>query len=248
MKKHIRGLAVSLATLSIGIALGPLFRFPVSQEPTPLNEKTDEVIVETKPVEAPPPAADKKAQETSDLPIVIGMSQPTHWPADLQRYIKLAKKGPTKVNLELGEDIDSREVILNFPDRAVKYRVFQRYRTSMSVSFEGPHLDLEDWRHYDSPWVQLRSLDNRRFRMLASEQIDDLRFPATTKAEIIKAVRGRLGESWESRRDWILEGCDGANDNPCLVGVSSMYLRIQKNAGDGWLDVGVVEFQVPMGC
>jgi len=28
----------------------------------------------------------------------------------------------------------------------------------MTISAEGPHLDLVDWRHFDSPWIQLYRL------------------------------------------------------------------------------------------
>jgi len=61
-------------------------------------------------------------------------------------------------------------------------------RSSMSISAEGPHLDLMGWRHFDSTWTRLVSLDAKRFRTLKSDQMEASRFPSTTKSEIIGAL------------------------------------------------------------
>jgi len=247
MKKHIRGLTVSLVTLSTGIALAFLFRTPVNHESNQLSEKTAPVIVETKPATYLPPVEYARAAEIPELSIVIEDSESRpHPPARFHRYIKLTKNGPTKVDFDLDDDIDNRELTLSFRHRSAEYRVFQRYRNSLTISLEGPHVDLDNWRHYDSPWIQLRSLDNTRFRTLASEQIDASRFPATTRAEILKAVRKLGVKGWDP--DELVKDCNGPNVAPYLVTVSSMYLRVQKKVRAGWMNVGVVEIRIPMGC
>jgi hypothetical protein len=179
---------------------------------------------------------------------VIQVSEPNPHPPSLSlRHIKLAKNRPSIIDLDLGEDIDNQEVTLKFPGNSAEYRVFQRYRTSMSISAEGPHLDLVDWRHFDSSWTPLLALDAKRFRTLKSDQMEDSRFPSTTKSEILKEVRRRVGKDWPDLLE-LVKGCRGPNDGACLVMISSIYLRIQKQVRGRWIDIGLVEVRIPMGC
>ena len=195
----------------------------------------------------PVPARDTKANEGSDFSIVVAISQPNPKPPSLtRRHFKLNARGPTLIDLELAEDIDNQEVTLNFLDNS-QYRMLQRYRTSMSISVEGPHIDLMDWRHFDSPWTSLKKSGPKRFRTLATDQMDASRFPATTKAEIMKEVRRRVGDEWPEALE-LVKNCRGPNDGACLVSISSIYLRIQKKVRKQWVDVGLVEVRIPMGC
>lgn len=195
----------------------------------------------------PIPAQDTKTDESSDFSIVVAVSQPNPKPPSfVRRDFKLNKRGPTLIDLGLVEDIDDQEVTLNFRDNA-EYRMFQRYRTSMSISVEGPHVDLMDWRHFDSPWTPLKNRGPKRFRTLASDQMDATRFPATTKAEIVKEVRRRVGEEWPEALE-LAKNCNGPNDGACIVMISSIYLRIQKKVRKQWVNVGLVEIRIPMGC
>ena len=117
----------------------------------------------------------------------------------------------------------------------------------MSVSAEGPHLDLVDWRHFDSPWKRLKALSSRRFQTLATNQMQDSKFPPTTTREIVQEVRRQVGTEWSEVVD-LAKDCDGPNDGACFVSISSIYLRIQKRVGVRWMDVGLVEIRIPMGC
>jgi hypothetical protein len=91
------------------------------------------------------------------------------------------------------------------------------------------------------------SLDAKRFRTLKSEQMDASRFPSTTKSEIIKEVRRRVGKEWPNLLEYVKD-CRGPNDGACLVMISSIYLRIQKQVRRSWIDIGLVEVRIPMGC
>jgi hypothetical protein len=206
------------------------------------------MLIETRPKELPPLPQDLEVAGTSDLSIVVQVSEPNPDPPSFSlRHIRLAKSRRTIIDLDLGENIDNQEVTLNFSGNSTEYRVFQRYRTSMSISAEGPHLDLVDWRHFDSPWTPLLSLDAKRFRTLKSDQMEESRFPSTTKSEILKEVRKRVGKDWPNLLE-LVKDCRGPNDGACLVMISSIYLRIQKQVRGSWLDIGLVEVRIPMGC
>jgi hypothetical protein len=116
----------------------------------------------------------------------------------------------------------------------------------MTVMGEGPHLDLVDWRHFDSEWIELDQLAQRKFRTLAYEQMDTSKFPPVTKSELISAV-GKRASDWPQIVK-LAKTCGNPNDDPCSVSDSSLYFRIEKLVGDRWTTVGIVEVLIPMGC
>ena len=250
MKRLIVRLSIALLAFAIGVAIQS-FRYskPAKSKVVaapPVQELT-KAPAEQPPLSFPPrpPSLEEIGEkENSDLSIVFQTHESEGSLA--VRYFKLHKNRPTVVDLDLSESFDGQEVALNFRDYPpTEYRILQRYRTSMSISAEGPHADLVDWRHYDSPWVELKSIGPKRFRTLASEEMDWNRFPATTNAEIVKEVRrGGMEKEWVE----LVKSCNGPNDGACMVSISSIYLRIQKQVGGNWTDIGSVEFQVPMGC
>jgi len=239
--------SVALMTFCIGISVAAIFRFPTANSLSRPTKELDRVFIETKPQRLPAPVQDTKANKSSDFSIVVEVSEPHPNPPSLtRRYFKLSRSRPTLIDLELAENIDNQEVALNFRDNS-EYRISQRYRTSMSISAEGPHLDLVEWRHFDSPWTSLETLGTKRFRTLATDQWRGSKFPSTTKAEIMKEVRRQVGEKWPAVLE-LVKDCRGPNDGACLVSISSIYLRIQKKVCNQWVNVGLVEIRIPMGC
>ena len=247
MLKFIICFSVALLTLTTGF-INCSSRPPGPSESSQRAVVADQLLVQTSPKEPTPSPEDLKVKGGSDLSIVVQVNQPNpRPPTPSLRHIKLAKNRPTIMNLDLGESIDDQEVTLSFPGNSSEYRMSQRYRTSMSISAEGPHLDLVDWRHFDSPWTPLYPSGSKRFRTLESNQMDYTKFPPTTKSEILKEARRLVGKSWPDLSEYA-KGCDGPNDEPCFVMISSIYLRIQRQVRGRWLDTGLVEVRIPMGC
>lgn len=244
MRRLIIRSSVALLTFCIGISVAAIFRVPTANISSP---STTRPFIETKPQQLPAAVPDTATSKRSDFSIGIAVSESNRSRLSLtRRHFELNRRGPTLIDLNLAENIDNQEVTLNFPDNS-EYRMFQRYRTSMSISVEGPHLDLVEWRHFDSPWTSLNALGPKRFRTLATDQMDGSKFPPTTKAEIMKEVRRQVGEDWPEVLE-LVNGCSGPNDGACLVLISSIYLRIEKKVRNQWVDVGHVEIRIPMGC
>jgi hypothetical protein len=160
--------------------------------------------------------------------------------------VRLSKNPVVVEDLDVPEYIDGQEISIAGGDKAAQFRIFERYRTTMTVMGEGPHLDLVDWRHFDSEWITLDQLDQRTFRTLASDKMDASKFPSTTQAELIGAVRKRAAD-WPEVIE-LAKTCRSPHHEPCAVGVSSLYFRIEKQVGDRWIQVGLVEVLIPMGC
>ena len=247
MPKLIPGSIVAFVTFSIGVIITGHFRDATAYVSKPHAGQFDQSFVATKPNELLPAGPETKAAQYLDLSIVIERSESNpNQPSLRRRHIKLLGRGSTVIDLDLGESIDNQEVTINF-QRNDEYRMFQRYRTSMSVSAEGPHLDLVDWRHFDSAWTELKPLSSKCFRTLSLNQMDASRFPPTTNDEIVEEVRRRVGTDWPEVLG-LAEDCGGPNDGACLVTISSIYLRIQKRVHTQWVDVGLIEIRHPLGC
>lgn len=246
MHRLITRIIAAVITFAIGLTVSLVLRPPVPQSIQPVPT-TDSILVRPQIQELPESAPEPNPAQGADLSVGIAVSgadpeSPTY---DL-RYIKLAKHGTTIVKLDLGEDLDDSEVTLYFRDSSTKYRILQRYRTTMSISAEGPHLDLIDWRHFDSPWNLLNNTGLDRFRTLSADQMD-VEFPKASREDIIKEVRRRVRKGGLDLLE-LAKSCRGPNDGACYVGISSMYLKIQKQVDGHWIDAGLVEFQIPMGC
>ena len=241
MRKVIYGFGVALLTFSLGAVVYYLTRLNSSSQPIPVVQiqrvevkraSTAEIEV---PVEPPAPA---------DFSVVIKTDLGD---GELGSHTIGLSKNPVVVeDLDIAEFIDGQEISIVGGDKAAQFRIFERYRTTMTVMGEGPHLDLVDWRHYDSEWIPLDQLDQRRFRTLASDKMDCSKFPVTTKAELISAVRKRAAD-WPTAVE-LAKTCRSPHHEPCAVGVSSVYFRIEKQVGDRWIKVGLVEVLIPMGC
>ena len=239
MRKVIFGFGVALLTFTLGAIVYYLTTVKPVYEAIAVT-KPAEVQSEQKPEVKRPPA-----------PVNVSVTLRTNLNDDKKpefkyRTLKLSDKPVIVDDFDVPEYVDDQEIKILGGDESTQFRVFERYRTSMTVMGEGPHLDLVNWRHFDSEWMPLEQLTQRKFRTLAAERMDTEKFPATTKEELVAAARKAAGD-WPEAID-LAKTCAGPNKAPCAVGVSSVYFRIEMLVGDVWTKVGVVEVMIPMGC
>jgi hypothetical protein len=241
MRKVIYCVGVALVTFSLSAVVDYFFRLRSSSRPAPVVqvkpvEGRREYIAEIEtPVESPEPGEFSVVIKTD-----LGDGE------EGSHTVRLSKNPVVVEDLDVPEYIDGQEISIAGGDKAAQFRIFERYRTTMTVMGEGPHLDLVDWRHFDSEWITLDQLDQRTFRTLASDKMDASKFPPTTQAELISAVRKRAAD-WPEVIE-LAKTCRSPHHEPCAVGVSSLYFRIEKQVGDRWIQVGLVEVLIPMGC
>ena len=246
MRKVIYGFGVALLTFTLGSVTYYLTVSKPTSEPIPVVEvkpsdvrreysfSLSEINVPIEPP-APPPVGFAVVFAVGVEDQVLGY-----------RSVKLSKKLAVLNDLDISDEIYGKEITIVGGDKSARYRIFERYRTSMTVMGEGPHLDLIDWRHFDSEWIELNQLADRKFKTLAYEQMDTSKFPPVTKSELISAV-GKRASDWPQIVK-LAKTCGNPNDDPCSVSDSSLYFRIEKLVGDRWTTVGIVEVLIPMGC
>lgn len=150
-----------------------------------------------------------------------------------------------RVDLELGDSLDDLTLRLH-PREGVKadFAVEQSFETSLTVMEEGPHLDLLDWKHYNSPWQPLQKLSPTDFRTGTITEADSRKFPEVTAKEIQAIVKKEGGATLGK----YVSKVKGPNDYPCGVGVSKVRFRITVKAGAEEKVIKTIEFLVPMGC
>jgi hypothetical protein len=245
MQKVIYCVGVALLTFSLGAVVYYFTRLKLTSQPVR--------VVQVQPIEVrkEKPASTVEIETPVEPPAPAGLSVVIK--TDLgdgesgSHTVKLSKDPVVLDDLDVPEYIDGQEISIVGGDKAAQFRILERYRTSMTVMGEGPHLDLSNWRHYDSEWITLDQLSQRKFRTLATEKMDASKFPSVTKSELLAAVRKHAYADWPEAVD-LAKTCKSPHDEPCGVGVSSLYFRIEKQVGDRWIKVGVVEVLIPMGC
>ena len=177
------------------------------------------------------------------LQVDIGSSPPEY----KQRRVRLSRSRTVVIELDLGEELGGQPVWLAAGASHGTYRVLERYRTSMTVMGEGPHVDLVDWRHHDSAWQSMATTTRNHFVSRVISDREESLFPRVSRREMQMAVDSRARRTWPAASKLVRQ-CSGPTSYPCAVGVSSRYFRVQRRVSGNWVGVGDVEVRLPMGC
>ncbi len=169
---------------------------------------------------------------------------------DADTLVRAGTTDPVVIDLGIG-DYPHKAVTLAPHSSDTVYRVAQQFETSLTLMNEGPHLDLLDWRHHVSPWMELPSADGLTFQAI---EIASESFPAVSREEIVAAVneerRRSARQGYDPGDKWtkLAEHCASPTTYPCGVSVSKVRLRVQVAAQGGWRTLQLIEIVIPMGC
>lgn len=170
---------------------------------------------------------------------------------------------PVAIDLDLGEGIEDQLIILRaYEGESREFKIEQQFETSMTVSGEGPHLDLLDWKHYTSEWEEIKMIERNVFLTSKISESESQKFPKVTWKElynaVMKADRKLYADYYESAgteddpadSKWLklVRQCKSPQDNPCAVSVSKIRFRIKAKEGERWKIIKRLEFNLPMGC
>lgn len=150
------------------------------------------------------------------------------------------------LDVDVGEDIFGQKVVL-IPGKGAETRSFKvqyQYVTSLTVNGGGEHLDLLDWKHHVSEWADLKPVGKLELRMPAYSEEEAVRFPSVSAQEIRQAVLKAGGEGWARQ----VKAVKGPNDDPAMVSISTVRLRILVQEGNDWKVLHQVNLNLPMGC
>ncbi|MEP6994877.1 MAG: hypothetical protein ABI968_10180 [Acidobacteriota bacterium] len=141
-----------------------------------------------------------------------------------------------------------QDFIVQFSDELPgQIKIEERMETSVSVMGEGPHVDLTEWRHHQTPWKELTRVGENRWRSATFNEAELASFPSFTIDELKEQVRRVqwIQNDPQSLKFW-LERAEHSNST--AVGLSRVYLKISYEKAGQWVEHTQIEIPIPMGC
>lgn len=147
-------------------------------------------------------------------------------------------------DIDLAETLEGQLIAVTSM-HLIDIKVEQAYETSVSISNEGPHCDLIEWKHYVSPWETLKQNKDGQFVAKQYTLEQRSKFIPTSINEIRAIVNQQCGEDWVN----LLNNCKKVNDYPIEVGISNYLLRISgTRIEDGKKVTRIIVLSSPLGC
>ncbi len=159
--------------------------------------------------------------------------------------------GDAVVPLELGDAIDGATLQLEPADPQARHRVRVQYETSLLLSDEGPHLDLEEWKHCRSGWEDAAPLDGtpHAFVLPVATPEQQACFPDYSQAELERAIAAHplIGDDPDALQRWIAVSRRPERMAHVAV-ISTIRVRIEVLRDGRWSEATTVDFKPPLGC
>ena len=149
----------------------------------------------------------------------------------------------TEAFVDLGESLSSKIVRITSTAGA-RLRVSVQMESSLTLMDEGPHLDLIDWKHCTTEWIEAERISDSEFRIPVTEKVDQGCFHEISMAEIRNEVLKRGGTRWAD----LIKDDASITDYPMAVGLSAVALKVEELLEHGWKVVTIIRFSIPMGC
>ncbi len=113
---------------------------------------------------------------------------------------------PLKVNkiendtiiIETGSIDDVFNLSTSLKQTENKFIIHQRYKSQLTINFDGKSFVLENWKEHFSPWIELWE-DSKGSNVKKYSYFDFEYFPKTTDKEIIEGIitnKKNIGEHW----------------------------------------------------
>lgn len=179
------------------------------------------------------------------------------------RVLKITSNSKLKQNylLELGEEWDG-ELTLKGEGPLADVKVTLKHVNVMSLSDEGPHLDLFNWRTYSSDEFRVDQVKDRAgVFSLDKVNLNESAFPFVSKGDLIQGIKLQIqskGSGYATSKEqktaiekWtkLANKCIGPQTYPCGVGIGSIILSIYA-PGDTFPAQPMKELRIilPQGC
>ena len=146
--------------------------------------------------------------------------------------------------ISVGEMLSGQTMTITSTD-FTDFSVEERFETSVTVTNEGPHCDLTEWKHYLSEWKSLKKDQSGKFITEIYAGKETSKFPVVEMKDLTKVAIEKCGEHWSEP----LRNATSPKEYPCSVGISRYFLRITgQRADNGEPVIRTVILEQPMGC
>lgn len=148
-----------------------------------------------------------------------------------------------KIDMELGETPENK--IFRIQHQYKNIEVFQRIENSVTVTNEGPHCDLINWKHYRSEWYKVPSED-KIYQTLGLIEKEGQHFIPIDLDKLKIEIKRVCGDRWYN----LIKDKKYIDEHDFHMGTSTskillLFILTDKN---GVKTNKVIEFLVPMGC
>ena len=134
--------------------------------------------------------------------------------------------------------------ILDIPERLDSLKIYENYKTTMSIQAEGPHLELYDWKEFKSDWKPLKLRNDQIYQMMEISEDGRAQFPKFTDEELLSELSKYENVNW---RTYVSEMIEQGNRGFYWIGVSQRNLKVEYNI-DGVKNQEIIKLWIPMGC
>ncbi len=165
----------------------------------------------------------------------------TDWKLDPNYFEIWQKADSLFFNAELGETPEG--MVFKIKDSVQIIKITQHYRTTLSISDEGPHWDLLEWKHYISLELPINQKEDY-FKILKYSDEQRNRFPDYSEKELAEYVNKYSPEMLK-----LLFINNVFNSAALYHDISEIYLTIAYSRPDSSeVLTQVIVFNLPMGC
>lgn len=163
---------------------------------------------------------------------------------DEDKKIDKIQKDKVEIYAELGETIEGQLISIS-SDQLTGLTVEQRYETSVTITDEGPHCDLTDWKHFYSDWKRLKTNSSGQFICDEYSELEHRKFPKISINDLKQKVKDKCGDEWFK----LVEKIKAPTEYPSRVGISRYYLKVTGQRKDNRQTVTkLIIIESPMGC
>lgn len=163
---------------------------------------------------------------------------------DEEKKLDQVQNDTVNIYAELGETIESQKITV-LSNHIKDFTIEQRYETSITITNEGPHCDLTEWKHYYSDWKNLKTNESGEFICEKYSEKEYTKFPEVKIDELKEKVKMQCGDEMFK----LISKNKKIIDNNSEVGISRYFLRIKgKHKYNGQMITKTIIIETSMGC
>ena len=162
---------------------------------------------------------------------------------DNENNLNKIQKDNVKIFVDLGDSPEGKKIIIS-ECKYDKIEIKQRFENSISITDEGAHCDLINWKHYYSNWESIE-VNNKYFITEKYTEKDSQEFNEIAVDELKNYVDKNCAEKFSNN----IKNITKYNQYPSTVLTSRIFLKIKlENSKTGEKKEKIISFEIPMGC
>lgn len=211
----------------------------------PTKEANSQAILE-KPKILTPSKTKETSVESASYIVSLDFDDFTLIMPDIEIYRNdsIPGKDTIEISPELGYGLDSQIVMVELKPNIKSIEVFESYKTVLSIMDEGPHLDLYDWKGYESNWTSLKTIKDKVFMMRLISEKEAARFPDFTKEKLVEVAES-VEKGWGNT---LTKPSYGTWKDHYWIGVGIRRLKFVLTDSEGKSITKYLVAYIPMGC